>query len=108
MDESTLSRRNLLKTAGIAGAAVGLSGLAAAVEMTPEGRWETITPERANPTMIGVPFEKHETVRLGIIGVGGRGTGVCSEFLAVPGVEIKAVCDVVPSKTANAASMVEK
>ncbi len=58
--------------------------------------------------MIGVPFEKHETVRLGIIGVGGRGTGVCSEFLAVPGVEIRAVCDVIPSKTNNAANMVEK
>jgi len=58
--------------------------------------------------MVGVPFEKHEKVRLGIVGVGGRGTGVCSEFLAVPGVEVKAVCDVVPARTAYAASMVER
>ena len=58
--------------------------------------------------MVGVPFEKHETVRLGIIGMGGRGTGVLSDFLGVPGIEVKAVCDVIPSKTAHAASMIEK
>src|SRR5579862_1955729 len=106
MDDSMMTRRGLLKTAGMAGAAVGLSGLAPAAELGSDGRWETVTPEAAGATMVGVPFERHEKVRLGIIGVGGRGTGVCGEFLAVPGVEIKAVCDVVPAKTARAAGMV--
>jgi hypothetical protein len=33
---------------------------------------------------------------------------MCAEFLAVPGVELKAVCDIVPERTANAASLAEK
>ncbi len=102
MSESRVSRRKLLKTAGVAGASVGLSGL------LPASSAESYEPPSSNPRMIGVPFERHEKVRLGIIGVGGRGTGVCGEFLAVPGVEVKAVCDVVPAKTSNAAAMVER
>lgn len=76
--------------------------------MTADGKFETETPAPTYPTMVNVPFEKHEKVRLGIIGVGGRGTGVLGEFLGVPDVEVKAICDVVPAKTAYAASMVEK
>ena len=34
--------------------------------------------------MVGVKFEPRETVRLGVIGVGGRGTGMLSNFLAHP------------------------
>ncbi|AIE83953.1 Gfo/Idh/MocA family protein [Fimbriimonas ginsengisoli] len=100
MDESTMTRRGLIKTAGIAGVG-GLTGLL-------PGATDPIEPQRTHPTMVGVPFERHEKVRLGIIGVGGRGTGVCAEFLAVPGVEVRAVCDVVPAKTARAAAMVQK
>ncbi len=102
-----MTRRGLLKTAGIAGAAAGLSGLPSLV-LGNDGRWETLAPVAAGKSMVGVPFEKHEKVRLGVIGVGGRGTGVLSNFLGVPGVEVKAVCDVVASKTAHAANMVEK
>ena len=107
MEESKMTRRGLLKTAGIAGAAAGLSGLPSLV-LGNDGRWETLAPVAAGKSMVGVPFEKHEKVRLGVIGVGGRGTGVLSNFLGVPGVEVKAVCDVVASKTAHAANMVEK
>src|SRR5579862_2609555 len=107
MDDSTITRRGLLKSAAIAGTAAGLGSLAPAF-LASDGRWETETPSAEGQTMAGVPFERHESVRLGIIGVGGRGTGVCGEFLAVPGVEIKAICDVVPAKTAHAADMVEK
>jgi hypothetical protein len=101
MEDPTITRRNVLKTASLAGAAAGFGAL----NFFPEAE-NLMGPATEAKTMIGVPFEKHETVRLGIIGVGGRGTGVLGEFLSVPGVEIKAVCDVVPSKTANAAKMV--
>jgi len=107
MKDSTITRRDLLKSAAISGAAAGLGSVAPAI-LAPDGRWEVEAPAAENPTMVGVPFERHEKVRLGIIGVGGRGTGVCGEFLAVPGVEIKALCDVVPEKTAHAAAMVER
>jgi hypothetical protein len=107
--DSHLSRRRLLTQAGAAGAAFLLTdSVLASATLNAEGKLETVTPKAAGATMVGVPFERHETVRLGIIGVGGRGTGVLGEFLAVPGVQIKAVCDVVPSKTANAARMVER
>lgn len=103
-----MTRRGLLKTAAVTGAAAGLGTLAPAAVLNDEGRWETLVPDPSGATMVGVPFERHEKVRLGIIGVGGRGTGVCIDFLGVPGVEVKAICDVIPEKTAHAASMVEK
>lgn len=107
MSSSDLSRRDLLKTTAVAGATAGLGGLPALV-LGGTGAWETVAPDRKGKSMIGVPFEKHDKVRIGVIGVGGRGTGVTWDFLNVPGVEIKAVCDIVPEKTTNAANMVEK
>jgi predicted dehydrogenase len=104
MDDSMMTRRGLM----MAATAAGLSRFIPAVTLRSDGHWETESPLKKGETMVGVPFERHETVRLGIIGVGGRGTGVCSEFLAVPGVKVKAVCDVVPSKTKYAADLVER
>ena len=56
--------------------------------------------------MIGVPFEARERVRLGIIGVGGRGTSLLRDLLTVENVEIKAICDLVPEKVEHAQKMV--
>ncbi len=103
-----MTRRGLLKTAAITGAVTGLGAIASSTVLNAEGKWEILEPATTNQTMVGVPFERHEKVRLGVIGVGGRGTGVLGNFLAVPGVEVKAVCDVVPARTARAAKMVEK
>ena len=32
-------------------------------------------------------------MRLGVIGVGGRGTGMLGNFLAIPHVQVNAICD---------------
>lgn len=56
--------------------------------------------------MIGVPFERRGTVRVGIIGLGNRGGSMIDLFLAVPGVRIVALCDPVKEKTAKAAKKV--
>src|SRR5207253_2057195 len=40
--------------------------------------------------------------RLGIIGVGGRGSSLVRDLLAVENVEVKAICDLVPEKVARA------
>jgi len=45
-------------------------------------------------TMHGVPFEKRETIRFGLIGAGERGRYLLHEILACEGVEVKAVADV--------------
>ena len=56
--------------------------------------------------MIGVPFERRSTVRVGIIGLGNRGGSMIDLFLAMPGVRVVALCDPVKEKTEKAAKKV--
>jgi len=103
--DAKLSRRDLLKAASLAG--IGLSAANIAHGFSPEE--EVAQARRAQQrTMIGVRFEPRDIVRLGIIGVGLRGTEVLREFLAVDKVVVNAVCDVVREKCARAAQMIEK
>ena len=52
--------------------------------------------------------EINRTIRLGIIGLGGRGCGQMETLLDMPDVEIAAVCDVYPDRVANGVEMVKK
>src|SRR5215213_10974063 len=105
MDDSILSRRDLLKAAGLAG--IGVAGSSVASSYSSEE--EAVQARRAQQrTMIGVRFEPHDVVRIGIIGVGLRGTEVLREFLAVEKVVVNAVCDVVKEKCTHAAQMIEE
>ena len=80
--------------------AIGGAGLLIATDIL--ARDLTVThPNARTATMIGVPFEARERVRLGIIGVGGRGTSLLGDLLAVENVEVKAICDLVPEKVAK-------
>jgi hypothetical protein len=91
-----ISRRSFMKRTAMGGA-----GLAIATEtLSPD--LLAGTPKSANATMIGVAFEAKEPMRLGIIGVGGRGTSLLQDLLAVEKVEVKAICDLVPEKVARA------
>ena len=58
-------------------------------------------------TMHGVPFEKHEVVRVGLIGCGNRGSFLLGELLAVPGVQVVAVTDARESAATTAAARVQ-
>src|SRR5262249_3369030 len=95
-----ISRRSFVQRTAIGGA-----GLLIATDILPTNL-SAATPKSTHSTMIGVPFEAREQVRLGIIGVGGRGTGVLKEFLAVDNVQVKALCDLVPEKVAHAQKLV--
>ena len=97
----SLSRRQLIVSATGTAAALALARGGAADEAP-------AAPARRGATMIGVPFEKRETVRFGLIGCGGRGTSLLGDMLHVPGVEVRAVCDVLPEKVAKAQTSVEK
>ncbi|MER3474443.1 MAG: hypothetical protein C4335_10520 [Armatimonadota bacterium] len=44
-----------------------------------------------------------QTVRLGIVGAGGRGASFKSACEAIPGVQVEAVCDVDPARAQRAA-----
>ena len=52
--------------------------------------------------------EAVKTVKVGVIGVGGRGTGHVTNLLTIEGVEVAAVCDLFIEKAENAASICEK
>lgn len=57
-------------------------------------------------TMHGVPFARHEVVRVGFIGVGGRGRSQLGELLACDNVVISAVADGYPASLEKAASQI--
>src|SRR5580658_3511576 len=80
-----LSRRQLLQTAAAGTLLAGVAGAA-----------------NGNPTMHGVPFNPTDKVRIGLIGVGDRGSEHVRILLAIDNVELKAVCDIVPEKVAAA------
>src|SRR6266700_4979073 len=85
------SRRDLLLGAAALGAAKAV------------GQSPNIAP---NKTMIGVPFEPRETVRMGLVGAGGRGGGMVREFLACENLRVVAVCDPVKAHAEKAAAAV--
>lgn len=89
------SRRDFLKSGALAGAAAaGLGTLLAADADATTGAGPR--PGRRQRTMIDVPFDGYDRVRVGCIGVGSRGRSVMQLFLAVPGVTVTAVCDLDP------------
>ena len=99
-EPESISRRNFMVRTAMGGA-----GLVIANDILSESL-SAATPKTTNATMIGVPFEAKERVKLGIIGVGGRGTSLLRDLLAVDGVDVKAICDVVPDKVEHAQKMV--
>ena len=108
-DNERLSRREMLKNAALGGLGLGLLGTNA-VAGENETSIETLITGAppVGKTMVGVPFEKHATVRIGIIGTGLRGRSTLGEFLNIPGVRVTALCDVVQEKADRAKAMVEK
>jgi len=92
-----ISRRSFLKRTAMGGA-----GLVVATDILDPRLIAAEKLKSANSTMMGVPFEARERVRLGIIGVGGRGTSLLKDLLAVENIEVKAICDLVPEKVARA------
>ncbi|HEU4996748.1 MAG TPA: Gfo/Idh/MocA family oxidoreductase [Gemmatimonadaceae bacterium] len=103
-----LTRRDLLKGAALAGVGLAASGgIVPALADDSTGTHPNLAPPApaSRATMKGVRFERHEVVRIGIVGTGLRGRSVLSELLAIDGVRITAVCDVVEDKTARAVKM---
>ncbi|WP_369193003.1 Gfo/Idh/MocA family protein [Streptomyces djakartensis] len=90
--------RRLLLGGALAGgaAAAGLGTAQAAVARNrPDGPAD-VSPRRApgRKSMINVPFDEHRTVRVGVIGLGNRGSGMTEGWSAVPGCTVTAVCDI--------------
>ncbi|MGB7070405.1 MAG: Gfo/Idh/MocA family oxidoreductase [Pyrinomonadaceae bacterium] len=110
MSEERISRREMLRNAALGSIGLGIFGTSAIGAEKSEELLASLVagiPAKGK-SMIGVPFEKHQTVRLALIGTGLRGRSVLGEFVNVPGVKVTAVCDVVQEKAEKAKAIVEK
>ncbi len=105
-----ISRRDLLKSAALAGLALGAGGglQPAIAEAITAGAHPDLAPPAppGRRSMKGVPFEAHPVVRIGIVGTGLRGRSVLHELLAIDGVRVTAVADLVPDHAQQAAAMI--
>ncbi len=92
------SRREFLTLAAVAGSGLGLAeGLGASRDAA--------APTGAKPgqkRVFGLKFPPMDKVRIGLIGVGGRGSALLGNLLDIDGVEIKAICDIVPDRVKSA------
>ena len=95
-----ISRRGMMQAVGACGAAALGAGLVAGANAAP--------PPRATgqKTALGLKHPPMKQVRVGMIGVGGRGMGLMGQLLNVEGVAVTAVCDVVPNLVAAAQARV--
>jgi hypothetical protein len=96
-----VTRRDLLRAGALAGIGLPALGNDASAEFLSSQKTN-------NQSVIGMKFEPRDTVRMGIIGVGGRGTSLLRDLLAIDNVQINAICDIVKEKAVNAQRMVEK
>lgn len=96
-------RREFLKSTGLAG--LGLFGASSALALDLENM-----PTHAKKglsrvqsfNMCGFAAPKLEVVRVGIVGLGMRGPGAVDRLSKVEGVQIKALCDLIPERVAKA------
>lgn len=103
-----VDRRSFLRVTGAAGAGLVLgAGRAGAAGADPADDGPAGEGSRARngpPRKLGAPPDELfrapplETVRMGFVGVGHQGSSHVNNFLAIEGVEIAAVCDLVPEK----------
>jgi hypothetical protein len=92
----TINRREFLETIGAAGLGLAAAKLTGAVEAAPAQRTKSAAALAAPPM---------ETVRVGFIGVGARGSGHVSQMLMLDGVEVKAICDLYPDLNERSAKL---
>jgi hypothetical protein len=100
-EHGSISRRSFLKQSVAGGAGVLVADRLLSAEARVEAKGVRAATNSGAP-MMDVPFEARERVRLGIIGVGGRGSSLVRDLVAVENVEVKAICDLVPEKVARA------
>jgi hypothetical protein len=97
------NRREFLRRTGLAGISlVGASILPGRASVQKSGTQRT---QKFNMSGYGAP--KLDTVRIGFIGLGSRGPGHVSNMSLLEGVEIKALCDIVPEEAEKVRKRIE-
>lgn len=96
-----INRKNFLKLAGLAGAGM----IAKTGRAGKNDPFSNTHIQKFN--MHGYAAPKLETVRIGFIGVGSRGSGHVTRFNRLEGVEVKAICDLVPQRVTDSVNSVK-
>jgi len=97
-----INRKNFLKMAGLAGAGL-ITKTSRAGKNHP---FQTSHVQKFNMHLYAAP--KLDKVRIGFIGVGSRGSGHVTRFNRIEGVEVKAICDLVPERVKWAVDSIKK
>jgi hypothetical protein len=113
MENHKNNRREFLKRTGIAGISlVGASIIPACVsgendkgKSNQDQALRLLRKQEFN--MSGYAAPKLETVRVGFIGLGSRGPGHVSNMSLLEGVDIKALCDIVPEEAEKVRKRIE-
>lgn len=104
------NRRNFLKIAGLSSFGIVSEGLTGCTTTSGDNSGKNVAAEVKqleeshiqSYNMSGYAAPKISTVRIGIIGMGNRGPAHMSTMSLIEGVEIKALCDIVPEKAEKA------
>jgi len=91
---ASLSRRDFLAVAGAAGAGGALIAKTVAASADPPPP----PPQPGQQRVFGLRHPALDTVRIGFIGVGSRGSSLLGNLIELGGVQIKAICDIVPDR----------
>ncbi len=107
MSQSKSNRRDFLRLAAGGAAALGM-GLGIRNIAIADGNKVPMAPPAlpGQGTAMGLTCEPMDKVRIGVIGLGMRGMDAVSRLLYVEGVEITAVCDVIPERVTQAQGIV--
>jgi predicted dehydrogenase len=111
------NRRNFLKLSGLAGASLVGSRILASCKSEPEKTTavsemddiRVLSEKKHNQkfNMSGYAAPKLETVRVGFVGLGSRGPGHVNNMALLEGVEIKALCDLLPEEVDKVRKRIE-
>jgi len=99
-------RRNFLKLTSLAGTGLFTSFTSQALPTTAPEIARTLAGD-AHFNMSGYAAPKLDKVRVGVIGLGNRGSGAILRLSKIDGVEIKGLCDIRPEKTEAAKKSLE-
>jgi len=101
------NRRNFLKLGGLAGFSLVGANILKAIESPPSKninsnldsiRDQAVKQRNQIFNMCGYAAPKLDSVRVGFIGLGNRGPSHVSNLSLIEGVDIKALCDILPEK----------
>ena len=101
------SRRNFIKIAAAGSAALGLAPVSNVFGSQSNSGDQLLVPEKKIPvskgkSVMGLRCEPLKTVRIGLIGLGMRGSQAVRRLIQVEGTEIIAIADVVPKAVKDA------